>query len=343
MENLENGKVSIVVPVYNQEKYLDISLPSLLNQTYKNLEILMVNDGSIDSSESIIKKYLESDNRIKLINKQNGGLVDATICGVRNATGEFLCFVDPDDRISNDFVANFLEHMEDDCDFISMGMYYESPEIIPYHLDANKIYLKKELIQLRNEYIASKSKLEISNKLFVSRWNKLYRTSCVNKFIDKFESCKRVSLGEDSVFSFLLLTYANKGKTVSACNGYYYNIINPNSMMKQRNIDNHLEKCEATYKLFSKLIKEENGPNKLAYDLYFLLINGLFYELRNNDEELFRDLYMKLNNSTIYKETILHVFKNTNSLKLKVEILLRIICKDSKKYLSCQKGIKRFV
>lgn len=343
MENLETGKVSIVVPVYNQEKYLDISLPSLLNQTYKNLEIIMINDGSFDSSESIIQKYLEKDNRIKLINKKNGGLVDACICGVKNATGEYLCFVDPDDRISHNFVENFLQYMELDCDFISMGIYYESDKIIPYTLESNKTYIKDELIKLRNEYIANKSKLAISNKLFVSRWNKLYRTSCVKKFINQFEKCKGVSLGEDSIFTFLLLTYANKGKTISKCNGYYYNVANPNSMMKQINIDNHLAKCETAFNSFVSLIEEVKGPRLLAYDLYFLLINGLFNKLRDNDEKLFDSLYVKLSNSNIYEKSIKYIFKQTNSLKLKFDLFLRINCKNSKKYLSYHNTIKRFI
>ena len=99
----KKGVVSIILPIFNQEAYLDISIPSVQNQTYKNLEIICVNDGSTDSSVEILKKYEEQDNRIIIISKKNGGLVDATIAGIKRATGEYIVFLDPDDYIGNDF------------------------------------------------------------------------------------------------------------------------------------------------------------------------------------------------------------------------------------------------
>lgn len=114
--------ISVVLPIYNQEKYLDISIPSVQNQTYANLEIICVNDGSTDSSEAILKKYMEKDNRIVIVSKTNGGLVDATIAGVKAARGEYTIFLDPDDYIGSDFVENFLMEIGEN-DFLAMGYY----------------------------------------------------------------------------------------------------------------------------------------------------------------------------------------------------------------------------
>lgn len=84
--------VSIIVPIYNQEEYLNISLPTLKQQTYKNLEFILVDDGSTDSSKQIINEYLNADSRFKYVYKENGGLVSATIAGVKEASETILLF-----------------------------------------------------------------------------------------------------------------------------------------------------------------------------------------------------------------------------------------------------------
>ena len=97
-------KVSVIVPIYNVEDYLECCLDSILKQTYTNLEIILVNDGSTDSSLSICKKYLEKDNRIVIVDKSNGGLSDARNAGLENANGEYVMFVDSDDFLTENAV-----------------------------------------------------------------------------------------------------------------------------------------------------------------------------------------------------------------------------------------------
>lgn len=96
-------KISIIVPVYNSEKYLDKCLDTLCNQTLKKIEIIMVNDGSTDNSENIIKDRVKKDSRIKLYNKKNGGQASARNLGLTKATGEYIAFIDSDDYIEFDF------------------------------------------------------------------------------------------------------------------------------------------------------------------------------------------------------------------------------------------------
>lgn len=94
---MANKLVSIIVPVYNVEKYLPKCVDSLINQTYKNVEIILVDDGSTDQSGNICDTYLEKDNRIVVLHKKNGGLSDARNFGIEHAKGDYYSFVDSDD------------------------------------------------------------------------------------------------------------------------------------------------------------------------------------------------------------------------------------------------------
>ena len=96
---MQQLKISVIVPVYNVEKYLKQCLDSIVNQTYKNLEIIIVNDGTKDNSMKIVEEYLQ-DKRIKVINKENGGLSSARNIGIKEATGDYISFIDSDDYIS---------------------------------------------------------------------------------------------------------------------------------------------------------------------------------------------------------------------------------------------------
>ena len=113
-------KVSVIVPVYNVEKYIDKCLKSLVNQTLSDIEIIVVNDGSTDNSETIIKQYLEKyQNKIKYVIKQNGGLSDARNYGMKFATGEYIAFLDSDDYVDNTIYEKmYNKATEEQCDFV---------------------------------------------------------------------------------------------------------------------------------------------------------------------------------------------------------------------------------
>ena len=106
--------VSVIVPIYKVEKYLGKCVDSIINQTYKNLEIILVDDGSPDNSGKICDEYAKKDNRIKVIHKENGGLSSARNAGLDVATGEFIAFVDSDDRIHLDFVEKLYRAIKEE-------------------------------------------------------------------------------------------------------------------------------------------------------------------------------------------------------------------------------------
>lgn len=105
-------KVSIILPIYNVEKYLEKCVNSVINQTYQNIEVILVDDGSKDSSGRICDKLVESDNRIKVIHKKNGGLASARNAGYEAATGEYIMYIDSDDVIKNGIAEKCVSAME---------------------------------------------------------------------------------------------------------------------------------------------------------------------------------------------------------------------------------------
>ena len=126
LNNSNNSLVSIVVPIYNVEKYLEKCIISLIHQTYKNLEIILVVDGSPDDSIDICKKWASKDDRIKIINKENGGLSDARNSGLKAASGELISFVDSDDWVSINMIEKMVNAIKSNdvdmaiCQFVSV-------------------------------------------------------------------------------------------------------------------------------------------------------------------------------------------------------------------------------
>ena len=103
--------ISVIVPVYNVEKYLNKCIDSIINQTYKNLEIILVDDGSQDSSGKICDEYTKKDNRIKVIHKENGGVSSARNIGLNNATGEWIAFIDADDWVDEEYLQTLFNRI----------------------------------------------------------------------------------------------------------------------------------------------------------------------------------------------------------------------------------------
>ena len=130
--------ISVIVPIYNVEKYLDRCVDSIINQTYKNLEIILVDDGSPDNCPQMCDDYAKKDSRIKVVHKENGGLSDARNVGMEVATGEYVSFIDSDDYISLDFYETLLETIVDnDSDIVECGVvkFYEDNSFDKYSDD----------------------------------------------------------------------------------------------------------------------------------------------------------------------------------------------------------------
>lgn len=168
-------KISIILPIYNTREYLEQCIRSILNQTYKNIELICVDDGSTDGSDEIVRKFAENDGRIKLICQENFGESAARNTGLRAATGDIWTFVDCDDWLDEDMYEILITAMEESDSDISAGSWYEEFETytnpVKNKLEVkNKTFDNKRLfyyIYRRDEYRA-----------FGYMWNKLYRKEC---------------------------------------------------------------------------------------------------------------------------------------------------------------------
>lgn len=185
-------KVSVVVPVYNVEKYIEKCLNSLNNQTLQDIEFIIVNDGSTDGSEQIIKKFLENDsNKFKYVTKENGGLSDARNFGLQYATGDYIAFLDSDDYVdSTIYEKMYNKAQEEQCDFVECDFIwkYDNKEV----KDCGEVYNDKH---------------EMIQKARVVAWNKLIKRDLLLKANATFPKGLRY---EDIEFFFELIPYINK-------------------------------------------------------------------------------------------------------------------------------------
>lgn len=163
--------ISVIVPVYNVEKYLEECLDSIQNQTYSDIEVILVNDGSTDKSKEICEKYCEDDNRFKLINQANQGQSVARNHGVAASTGEFIAFVDSDDVIRQDYLEVLMRHMSEEVDIVESQFTVHKKEFF------NENYKEINVIFEGNSEEAVKAVPK--HVLSVNPVTKLYRRSIV--------------------------------------------------------------------------------------------------------------------------------------------------------------------
>lgn len=157
-------KISIVVPVYNVEQYLEQCLFQIMNQTYTNLEIILVDDGATDNSGSICDDFAKKDERIKVIHKENGGLSDARNVGMKHATGEYIGFIDSDDYPEITMYEKLYKLIEKyNVDISICGKYRDT--------NLKKEIYKEELLSRRNVF----EEMARVGKIESHAWNKLYR------------------------------------------------------------------------------------------------------------------------------------------------------------------------
>lgn len=145
-----NELISVIVPIYNVEKYLNKCVDSLLNQTYKKLEIILVNDGSPDNCGKICDDYEKKDNRIKVIHKKNGGLSDARNVGLKNANGKYVCFIDSDDYVTEDYIEylyNLVKTTKAEIGIVMEQKFFEQPRIYNKR-EKIKLYTNKEALEI---------------------------------------------------------------------------------------------------------------------------------------------------------------------------------------------------
>lgn len=212
-------KICIIVPIYNSEKTIERCVDSLLKQTYSNLQIILVNDGSKDDSLNICKRLATIDPRITIIDKENGGVSSARNEGLNNCSCDYVMFVDSDDALDVDYIENMFYNLSN-CDLVISGI-----NIIVGNKNRNMFFDKELDVTKVNFKILFEEKNGYG--LFSSLCNKIYKTKLISKEIPY-----DISNGEDAIFN---ISYLKNCKKIRLTNKFKYNYYycNPNSLTKK--------------------------------------------------------------------------------------------------------------
>ena len=298
--------ISVIVPVYNVEKYIKKTLESLLNQTYENIEIVLVDDGSTDSSSQICDEYAKKDNRIKVIHKENGGVSSARNKGIETARGDYVFYLDSDDTIDEKclkILKEALERTESDVAVCRVNRI----DVNGLNVDTD-FWIEEEMVLFRNEAVEKTVKEELPNYI----WGKLYRKEIFNGikfpegrvFEDRYESVEIISHARQTILCPKALMY------------YRYT---PKSIMEEYNLkkvydflyaDKHVIRfCKINY---PELVKD-------AESIYFgRYINRWLEVYENATAEQIAKYVRRM--KSVYRE-----YHNCKHIKLHHKIRYRII------------------
>ncbi len=304
MNSMSAMKISIIIPVYKVESYLDKCISSIVNQTYTNLEIILVDDGSPDQCPQMCDAWAEKDARIRVIHKENGGLSDARNAGMAVATGELMTFVDSDDWIDSDMYKHLYQRMvEDHSDIAACGvqMVWEDgtpPRILTRM--GNHVLSKEEAMQAIIEESWLKQPV----------WYKLYKTNLIKDIlfpVGKYH--------EDVFWSYQAVDRANK-ISVSDHIGYYYLQRNGSIMGEEYSLK-RLDAIEAKVQRHA-YIKEKFPAleNLSAKDLWFTCIYQGQMAVRKSSPDTVKIVM------TYLKKVLLETSVDTRSCGIKKKLWL---------------------
>ncbi len=245
-------KISVIITVYNTEKYLEKCMQSITEQTLKDIEVICINDGSSDNSLKILKKYADCDKRIKIINQINKGTSIAKNIGIKEAKGEYIGFLDSDDYVSPIFYEKLYKSAKKYDAQIAFG------EIIG--LDNNQ---KKEILKIRKEkvYYKSNEKIKAVNlPLCCYVWNKIYKNDFLKNKNILFIPNQNY---EDILWSHIVIEESST--IVSVPEAVYYYNKNPNSITNTKNEKNHNDFLKSITETMKYIRKNKIRVNYLNY------------------------------------------------------------------------------
>ena len=307
--------ISVIVPIYNVEKYLEKCVKSIQEQTYKNIEIILVDDGSLDNCGELCEKYALKDPRIKVVHKENGGLSDARNKGIDNATGKYIVFVDSDDYIEINYIELLYKAIrENKAEISQCGIYkvdcnYNIIEKISYNETSSKS--GKQMIS--ETY---KNKEHLLENVVV--WNKMYKKELFDKI--KFPFGK---IHEDEFTTYKIFYQVEEVAVIPECL-YNYRQTNSSITGKKYNLKrlNLLEALEERMEFFKK-----NNEKKL-YDLtlkYYLeqsrecyIKLKLYVENSKKEQKEIHKKYQKRDLELLHSKDIL--------LLVKIKSILFYLC-----------------
>ena len=356
---MKKPKISVIVPVYNVEKYLEKCLDTILAQTFSNIEIICVNDGSTDDSRKILSEYAQKDSRIKIVDKKNGGLSSARNAGMKVAQGEYYSFIDSDDWIDETMLEklyNSMVSLDTDISICAVHQYDETNQKID---DTNPYYTLGYFDESFDNRVFS----YVDTKPFlldvcVMAWNKLYRKSFIDECQAEFPDGL---IFEDGPFFFSIFF---KTKRVSIVRDFlYYYRINRSGSIIQKAGKKFLNVIDVVELMYNK-IKEIPDFEDVKYIFFRKKVEDFIYRFENLNPKYRKAFAKKLKQSSLTNEELFpptmvkgafgynyFLFKNlkTGSVlfydmqKLKLKMMYKIMeilyHEEGVYYLKCKKII----
>lgn len=303
--------LSVIVPIYNTEVELRRCIDSILNQKYKNLEVILVNDGSIDQSLDICIEYKNKDNRVKIIDKENGGLSSARNAGIKIATGEFITFVDSDDKIEEEIYSVAMNELsKDKYDVLDFEVSFNLEEKVLGTQYTKQVLYDKDIIL---DYL----KTGQTKKTPFSVCRKVYKKKLFNEI--KFPIGK---INEDIATNFKLLSQSNAMIKIDRI-GYYY-IQEGESITRKKLTQKDFDLIDASLEL-EKLANdyEDDELNRLAAvkvgrSYFSLLAKIAYYGIDDQLDKKEIIKYLTINLRKYYKLLI------TSEIQLNRKVLITL-------------------
>jgi len=286
---VKEPKISVIVPVYNVEQYLGKCLDSILNQTFSNIEIICVNDGSTDNSRKILEEYKKKDSRIKIVDKKNGGLSSARNAGMKVAKGEFYSFIDSDDWVDITMLEKLYDNITSLNTDISICAVHQFDET-NQKIDDSNPYYTLEYFDKTFDYKAFsyKETKPFIMDVCVMAWNKLYRRSLIEKYSAEFPDGL---IFEDGPFFFTIFF---KTERVSIVRDflYYYRINRKNSIIQKAG-KKFLNVIDVTEIMYNK-IKDLPDFEDIKYTFFRKKVEDFIYRFEHLNPKYKKAFALKL-------------------------------------------------
>lgn len=268
---MEKNLISIIVPAYNIAEYLPRCLDSILNQTYKNFEVIVISDGSTDNTNQIITEYSKKDKRIVPVFKENTGVSDTRNKGLDIAKGDFIGFVDGDDYIEPEMYETLLYNLLDNnADISHCGYQMVFPSKVVYYYNTGKKVVQDNSKGIRD--------LIVGDYVEPGLWNKLYR----KEVLDNLRMSVNIKINEDVLFNFY--AFRNSNKSIYEDKPFYHYILRENSASTSKINSNKLFDPVKVRKEIFDFCSDNCDENiqSLAYSSYLSVIINLYRLINNN-------------------------------------------------------------
>lgn len=271
MLNKNNIKISVIVPCYNIESYLPRCIESILVQTYKTLEIILISDGSTDGTDEVIREYAKKDSRIIPIFKANSGVSDTRNRGLDMATGDYIGFVDGDDYIEPEMYETLLKNaIENNADISHCGYQMVFPSRVDYYYNTGKKVIQDNKKGIRD--------IIVGDYVEPGIWNKLYRLD----ILKELRMPPDIKINEDVVFNFY--AFVNSQKSVYEDLPFYHYILRKGSAATSKINQNKLfDPVRVRKEIFEYSLKYlDNEIQSVAYSSYLNSIINLYRVVSNS-------------------------------------------------------------